>query len=63
MQSDNDKFIKSSQLSPEELNSLRERFVSEYSRKKGWDKSSLSPNQMLEIVDQKGYKNPGMILS
>jgi hypothetical protein len=40
---------------------LREKFISEYVRKKGWDKSNLSPNQMLEIVEQTGYKNPGLI--
>ena len=62
MQKDDEKFIRMN-LSQEDLNHLREKFVVEYSRKKGWDKGQLSPTQMLEIVQQNGYKNPGMILS
>lgn len=46
----------------EEMTLLRERFLNEYSRKKGWDKDKLSPSQMLEIVNQKEYKNPGLLL-
>lgn len=45
-----------------EVQSLREKFLHEYARKKGWDPSNLSPNQMIEIVEQNGYKNPGLIL-
>ena len=64
MQSDNEKLIKSTNnLSTDDVNMLREKFISEYARKKGWDKSNLSPNQLLEIVEQKGYKSPGIILS
>lgn len=62
MKIDNEKLIKSTNgLAPEELSMLREKFISEYVRKKGWDKSNLTPNQMLEIVEQTGYKNPGLI--
>ena len=50
-------------LSKEELNMLREKFISEYARKKGWDKTQLTPEQLLEIVQQKGYSNPGLIKS
>lgn len=46
----------------EEVNMLREKFLDEYSRKKGWDKDKLSPSQMLEIVNQQEYKNPGLLL-
>ena len=46
-----------------DLQSLREKFLHEYARKKGCDPSNLSTNQMLEIVEQNGYKNPGLILS
>ena len=64
MQSDNEKLIKSTNnLSPEDEKLLREKYLSEYVRKKGWNKDSLSPDQMLEIVQSKGYKNPGIILS
>ena len=49
-------------LSDEEITMLREKFISEYSRKKGWNPKELSTTQMLEIVNEKGYKNPGLIL-
>lgn len=52
-----------SNLSKDELNLLRERFVNEYAKKKGWNKESLSSTQMLEIVEQKEYKNPGLLFS
>jgi hypothetical protein len=64
MQRDDEHLIKgNAKLSKEDENMLREKFVTEYVRKKGWDKSNLTPTQMLEIVQQGGYKNPGMILS
>ena len=64
MQRDDEHLIKgNTKLSKEDENMLREKFVTEYARKKGWDKSNLTPTQMLEIVQQGGYKNPGMILS
>lgn len=64
MQSDNEKLIKSTNnLSPEDEKLLREKYLSEYVRKKGWNKDNLSPDQMLEIVQSRGYKNPGIILS
>lgn len=64
MQRDDEHLIKgNARLSKDDENMLREKFVSEYTRKKGWDKENLTPTQMLEIVQQGGYKNPGMILS
>ena len=54
--------IKNSSLSQEELNLLREKFLNEYSKEKGWNPKELSTNQMLEIVSQKQYKSPGLIL-
>ncbi len=53
---------KSTGLSEQELNLLREKFISEYSQKKGWVRESLTTEQLLEIKEQKGYKTPGMIL-
>jgi hypothetical protein len=50
-------------LSDADLNLLREKFVIEYSKKKGWNHQNLKPDQLLEIVEQKGYKHPGIILS
>jgi hypothetical protein len=46
----------------DDLKLLREKFINEYSKKKGWDKNNLSPNQLLEIIEQKEYKNPGLLL-
>ena len=64
MQRDDEHLIKgNSKLSKEDENMMREKFVNDYARKKGWDKGNLTPTQMLEIVQQGGYKNPGMILS
>lgn len=40
---------------------LREKFVSEYSVKMGWDRNNLTEEQMNEIHSQKGYQCPGMI--
>jgi len=54
--------IKNSSLSQEEINMLREKFLHEYSKDKGWNSKELSTNQMLEIVSQKQYKTPGLIL-
>jgi hypothetical protein len=54
--------IKNSSLSQEEINMLREKFLHEYSKNKGWNPNELSTNQMLEIVSQKQYKSPGLIL-
>ena len=58
----NNNLIKSTQnLAKNDLIMLRERFISEYARKKGWDKNSLSPNQLLEIISSNGYKTPGLL--
>ncbi len=58
-----EKMIKSTNNpSKEEMSLLREKFVSDYSRKKGWNTDKLSPDQLLEIVSQKEYKNPLIIL-
>ena len=54
--------IKNSSLSQEEINMLREKFLHEYYKDKGWNQKELSTNQMLEIVSQKQYKTPGLIL-
>jgi hypothetical protein len=56
------KMIKSEALPKDEALLLREKFISEYSKKKGWNPKELSTNQMLEIVSQREYKTPGIIL-
>jgi hypothetical protein len=49
-------------LTKEEIALLREKFIIEYSKKKGWNPKELSTSQMLEITTQKEYKTPGIIL-
>lgn len=54
--------IKNDPINTEESMLLREKFITEYSKKKGWNPKELSTNQMLEIVSQKEYRTPGIIL-
>lgn len=57
-----DNLIKSTNnLNKNDLALMQEKFISEYARKKGWDSKNLTPNQMLEIVQQKAFKSPGLI--
>lgn len=41
-----------------EVDFFREKFVVEYSRKKGWNSNELSISQMMEIISKEDYKNP-----
>lgn len=59
---DDEKLIQSG-LSMIEISMLREKFIEEYSKEKGWNPKELTTTQMLEVVGQNGYKLPGMILS
>jgi len=64
MQKDNQYLLKNEvKLNKQDETHLREKFISEYAKNKGWDKEKLTPTQMLEIVQQSGYKNPGLLLS
>ena len=59
----NKELIKGNQgLKKEEIDLLREKFINEYSKNKGWNSKELSTSQMLDIVSQKEYKTPGLIL-
>ena len=59
-----EKLIKSTNnLSKDDMTMLREKFITEYARKKGWDKTRLTTEQLLEIAQSNGYKNPGIIKS
>lgn len=49
-------------LSDSEVTMLREKFIVEYAKVKGWNHKELTTTQMLEIATQKEYKNPGLIL-
>ena len=54
--------IKNTGLSIEETTLLRERFIIDYSKEKGWNHKELSTQQMLEIANQKQSKTPGLRL-
>jgi len=54
--------IKKTALNDEEVTLLREKFIIEYSKKKGWNHKELSTTQMLEIATHKEYKQPGLLL-
>jgi hypothetical protein len=56
------KEIKKTPLSEKEIKILREKFINEYSKKKGWDPKELNTEQMLEIITSKEYVSPGLIL-
>jgi hypothetical protein len=62
MEENNFKLIKNEAISKDEINLLREKFIGEYSKKKGWNSKELSTTQMLEIVSQKEYKTPSLLL-
>lgn len=59
---DKENLIKTESLPQDEIILLRERFINEYSKKKGWNPNELTTNQMLEITNQRGFKTPGIIL-
>lgn len=64
MQNDDKNMIRNEiKLSKEDEFFLREKFITEYSKNKGWDKENLTSTQLFEITQQSGYKNPGLILS
>lgn len=50
-------------FSDSEVLLLREKFISDYSIKKGWNPKELTSTQMLEIATQPAYQSPGMLLS
>lgn len=53
MENNDLKMIKNEALPKDEALLLREKFITEYSKKKGWNPKELSTNQMLEIVGQR----------
>jgi hypothetical protein len=59
---DNARLIKNEPIGQDEVILLREKFINEYAKKRGWNAKELTTNQMLEITTQTGYKTPGMIL-
>lgn len=53
-----EQLIKETGLTTDDLQALRETFVSQYARKKGWDVNNLTDEQLNEIRTQKGYSIP-----
>jgi hypothetical protein len=61
---DGDELLKSgSSISSVDIVSMREQYLERYSKSKGWDKTKLTTEQLLEIVETQGYKTPGLIKS
>lgn len=56
------KNVKDSPINEEEVIILREKFITEYSKKRGWNSKELTSTQMMEIVTHREYKTPGIIL-
>lgn len=54
---------KNTNLSEQEIQLLREKFINKYSKEKGWNPNNLTTQQLLEITTQKEYKSPGLLLS
>ena len=54
--------IKNQVLSNDEISMLREKFITEYAKSKGWNPKDLTTQQLLEITTTKQYQSPGLIL-
>jgi hypothetical protein len=50
-------------LPKDEIAMLQEQFLHNYARAKGWNPNNLTPNQLLEIANQTGYKSPMLLKS
>jgi hypothetical protein len=50
--------IRETGLTTDDLQDLRETFLSQYAIKKGWNANNLSIEQLNEIKNQSGYKTP-----
>ena len=62
MEDKNLKMIKNEAMPSDDVTLLREKFINEYSKMKGWNPKELTTSQMLEITSQKQFKTPGIIL-
>lgn len=45
----------------ENLSLLREKFLKTYCKTRGWNERELKTQQMMEIINQPGYKNPKVV--
>jgi len=50
-------------LNETEIQMLKETFISQYCAEKGWNKTKLNTEQLLEIMSKTEYKNPGLLKS
>lgn len=55
--------VKDSAITESELSDLREKFKISYARSKGWDPNNLSSDQLNEILSDKRWQSPGLLLS
>lgn len=53
--------MKKENLNKEDLKTLREKFIIDYCKKKGWNHNELTTSQMLNISLQKRYKDPKLV--
>jgi hypothetical protein len=42
---------------------VREKFKYSYAKSKGWNPKDLTTEQLIEITQQKEWRNPGLLLS
>jgi hypothetical protein len=41
-----------------DISFLREKFLLDFCKNKGWNPNELTTGQMLVIINEKGYRNP-----
>ena len=63
MEYSKEEFIKETGLSEKDLQELKEAFKEKFVAEKGWDKNNLSQEQLIELINQEGYKNAGKLFS
>jgi hypothetical protein len=55
--------IKNNYLSEKETKMIREKFKHSYAKSKGWNPNDLTTEQLIEITQQKEWRNPGLLFS
>ncbi len=48
-------------LTKEEIKILKEKFIKDYSKKKGWNPKELTTGQMMQIISQEGFRSPKLL--
>lgn len=42
-------------MKEKKISMIREKFIYDFCKKKGWNPNNLSPSQLIQIVEEKGY--------